>query len=184
LSDKWKISLTAIPRFNSEAGEAIEDAGQFGGAVITTHKFSDRISLKAGLYYNKEFFGNYFLPLAGVEWNPSDKLYIFGILPNNLVLDYRLNKKLHAGFIYKGITTSFRLAESGFYHYYRMEEGQTGIFFDYYFKKNFVLQIQTGHTLLRNYGYGFLNEDHFLQDLKDASIIKVGLSYRMWLNEK
>ena len=150
-------------------------------AVIATRIMSSKLSLKGGVYYNKEFFGNNFLPLLGCDWKANDRLNIFGLLPNNLFVDYKISNKFHSGFIYKGITSSFRLKESNDYDYVLPEEGQLKLFVDYYITKNIVLNFEGGHTVARNYGFGFLNEKAVPADFNDGYILKAGLYYRMWL---
>ena len=182
LSEKWKFSLTAIPRYSSEEGRAFNNVvWQLGGAIIATRIISSKLSLKGGVYYNKEFFGNNFLPLLGCDWKANDRLNIFGLLPNNLFVDYKISNKFHSGFIYKGITSSFRLKESNDYDYVLPEEGQLKLFVDYYITKNIVLNFEGGHTVARNYGFGFLNEKAVPADFNDGYILKAGLYYRMWL---
>lgn len=183
LSTEWKISFTAIPRFNNSSGSIKNRDLQFGGAVILTHVLSPKLKLKGGLYYNKEFFGNYFLPLAGIEWLATERLILFGLLPNSLNADYRIDDRLHTGIIYKGITTSFRLDEGEFYDFYGVEEGQISMYADLYITRKIVFNLQAGHTALRNYGYGFSGDNYIKQDLNDGFIYKAGLYYRFWLDK-
>ena len=182
LSEKWRISLTAIPRFSSEEGRAFNNlVWQLGGAFIATRKLSEKLIVKGGIYYNKEFFGNNFLPLAGIEWKVNDRFNIFGLLPNNLFFDYKISKTFHTGFRYKGITSSFRLKEENYYDYILPEEGELKLFIDYYITKNIVFTFEGGHTVARNYGFGFLNESSVKAEFNDGYILKAGLYYRLWL---
>ena len=181
-SQKWKCSLTAIPRFNRERGRTFDQATmQWGGAFIATRILSPHFIVKAGLYYNKEFFGNYFLPLIGGEWKPNERMSIFGLLPNNLFIDYKLSETIHTGFVFKGITASFRLKVTNNYDYIRMEEGQFKFFADFYVKKNIVINIEAGHTLKREYGFGFLNKESTSAEFNDGYLLKAGIYYRLWL---
>ena len=154
---------------------------QWGGAFIATRILSAHLILKGGLYYNKEFFGNYFLPLIGGEWKPNERMSIFGLLPNNLFIDYKLSETIHTGFVFKGITASFRLKVTNNYDYIRMEEGQFKFFADYYVKKNIVINIEAGHTLKREYGFGFLNKESTSAEFNDGYLLKAGIYYRLWL---
>jgi hypothetical protein len=183
-SEKSKMSFTAIPRFNSETNTSVSgETMQYGGAVIYNHKINSSLSLKGGLYYNREFFGNYFLPLIGGEWKASERLYIFGLLPNILIADYRLTDFLHAGFIYKGVTASYRLNEDNASDYFRIQEGQAKLFADFYLTKNLVLNLEAGQTAERLYGYGLLNEDETEIEISEACLFKAGLYYRMWVGK-
>jgi hypothetical protein len=82
-----RIAVAFILRYNSEVSITDETGMQYGGAVVYTWRKNPSFALKGELYYDKEFFGNYFLPLAGIAWKASDRLYIFGLVPNNLFID-------------------------------------------------------------------------------------------------
>ena len=182
LSNRWKISMTGIPRFSNEKNKTFNiEVWQMGGAVIAARRCSDRLTLKGGVYYNNEFFGNYFLPLLGGEWSVTDKLIIFGLLPNNLFVDYKITNSLHTGFIYKGITASFRLKENNYYDYIRLQEGQLKLFADIYITKKIVINAEFGHTVAREYGFGFLNKKSNKVAFNDGYLLKTGIYYRMWL---
>jgi Domain of unknown function (DUF6268) len=183
-SAKGKLSFTIVPRFNSETNRSISDKTmQLGGAVIYTLKINSGLSLKGGMYYNREFFGNLFLPLAGGEWKVNNNLTIFGLLPNNLFVDYKVSDLFHTGFIYKGITTSYRLNNDNYSDYFRIQEGILKIFGDLYLTKNIVLNLEAGQTVARKYGSGFLNEEETVIDFNDGFLFKAGLYYRMWLKK-
>ena len=182
LANQWNFSVTGIPRFSNEKNRTFNnEVWQIGGAILATKKFSDRLTLKGGIYYNKEFFGNYFLPLLGGEWRVTDKLILFGLLPNNLFADYKISNSLHAGFIYKGITASFRLKENKNNDYIRLQEGQLKIFADIYITKKLVLNAEFGHTVAREYGFGLLDKKNNKADFNDGYLLKTGIYYRMWL---
>ena len=182
LSQKWKCSFTAISRFSKANGKGLDDKiFQLGGAFIINRKMSDRLLLKGGLYYNREFFGNYFLPLAGIEWKVNERMHVYGLLPNNFFVDYKLSEQLHTGFIFKGITASFRLRARNYYDYIRLEEGQLKLFVDYYITKHFVLNFEAGHTVARQYGFGFLNKESNSAEFNDGYLFKAGVYYRLWL---
>ena len=179
----WSTSLTYIPKVNSYSPMHInENTVQNGMAIIVNHAVNPHFKYSFGGYYNREFFGNYFLPLLGIEWKASERLHVFGLLPNDFTADYKINKAFHTGFIYKGITTSFRYKPSSYADYLRMEEGQLKLFTDLYITKTIVLNLEGGVILARS--YELKNKDinpanKF--DVREASMFKVGLFYRVWL---
>jgi len=184
LSPHSRIAVVFIPRVNnSDDLRFVKQSWQYGGAVVYTWRKNSTFALKAGLYYNKEFFGDYFLPLLGIDWKVNSKLYIFGIIPNNFFIDYELHKYVHFGFAYKGITTSFRLPVASAPDYFSIEEGQLKLFLDFYLTKKIVINLEAGQTVARNYGTGMLNEDPKKIDFNDGSILKAGLNYRLWVNK-
>jgi hypothetical protein len=182
LSAHSRIAAVIIPRFNSaDELKFSKNTFQCGGAVVYTWRKNLSFALKAGLYYNKEFFGNYFLPLVGIDWKASDRLFIFGIIPNNLFIDYKLHEKIHGGFAYKGITSSFRFKTGSSLDYFSVEEGQLKLFFDFYVTKKMVINIEGGHSVARKSGVGMLDKNVSEINYNDGYILKAGLNYRLWL---
>jgi len=67
------------------------DGFQAGFLGVHHIKFSDRFTLRLGLYYNREFYGNFFMPLAGVDWKLNNDWYVFGLLPGTANVYKRVN---------------------------------------------------------------------------------------------
>jgi len=179
----WNTSLTYIPKINSYSPVHVSDNTlQHGVAVIVTHIVNNHFKYSFGGYYNREFFGNYFLPLLGIEWKASKRLQVFGLLPNDLTADYKINKSLHTGVVYKGVTTSFRYKPISVADYLRMEEGQLKLFADLYITKSIVLNLEGGVIVARSYALQYkspIDKPDF--DVRESSIFKIGLYYRVWL---
>lgn len=179
----WNTSFTYIPKVNSFSPVHIGDnTMQHGGAIIVSHSVNNHFKYSVGAYYNREFFGNYFLPLLGIEWKAAPKLHVFGLLPNDLTADYKINKYLHTGLVYKGVTTSFRYKPASTADYLRIEEGQLKLFTDLYISKTLVLNLEGGVIVARS--YELKNKDSNPQhkfDVRESSIFKIGIYYRVWL---
>ena len=179
----WNTSFTLIPKINSYSPLQInEQTFQAGGALIASHKVKPHFRYSFGVYYNREFFGNYFLPLAGIEWKATPRLYVFGLLPNKFTVDYKINKAFHAGFVYKGLTTSFRYKPSSVADYLRIEEGQLKLFTDFYITKTIVLNLEGGIIVARS--YEIQNKTpvaHTEFNVRESDFFKIGLFYRVWL---
>ncbi|SRR6266498_2583732 len=77
----WNLLGSFILRRNKEAEKKLDDDWQYGGIILTIWKKNQFTALKFGLYNNKEFFGNYFMPLAGIDWQINGKNNLFGVLP-------------------------------------------------------------------------------------------------------
>ena len=101
-------------------------------ALLYGHQVNDHFGWQIGGYYSKEFFGNYWLPLVGFEWQASKRLYTWGILPKFAVVDYAISRSFHACFFYKGVTDSYRIQRAD---YFAWIEGQARIGFEYYLPK-------------------------------------------------
>lgn len=131
---KWSALMLIIPRIRSDWVKLSKKHYQLGGVALFTYTKNSTMKYKFGFYYNREFFGNYFVPLAGFEWKVNEKLNIFGVLPGSMNIEYKLKKSLYTGIAYKSITTSYRLSDSLDSYYVR--EGHR--FWGYWQLKGFV----------------------------------------------
>ncbi|MEX0968799.1 MAG: DUF6268 family outer membrane beta-barrel protein [Bacteroidia bacterium] len=193
-NDKFKVMVLAIPRLNSDMEEITGRHFQLGGVGLVTYKRHDNLKYKFGMYYNREFFGNFIIPLVGIDWNVNDRLNIFGVLPGSMNVEYELNKRFYTGISYRSMTASFRLSDAPASYYVR--EGNTfwghnqlWAFLDYYPLKNVVMSTGIGHTAWRQ--YDLYNKDKeaidtnpVFQPFHDGFFAQVELAYRVRLDEK
>jgi hypothetical protein len=186
LGRNWSLMVAAIPRWVGEPSVQFTEGFQMGGAFLVTRKFNPRLQLKAGMYYNKEFFGNFFLPLLGIDWQINKNMNLFGILPGNLTFEHRVKDRLSWGAAFRTFTNSHRLVEgsiAGFDNFIRINDIQLGIYSDFYLTKKMVFNLEAGHTLLRNFSSAVEGEKgkdnlHVLAD-KDNFYLKASLQYRL-----
>jgi hypothetical protein len=186
LGKKWSLMIAAIPRWVGEPSVQFSEGFQMGGAVLLTRKFKPGLQLKAGMYYNKEFFGNFFLPLVGIDWQINKKMNLFGILPGSLTFEHRVTDRLAWGTALRTFTNSHRLVEGSlvqFEDYIRINDVQLGIYSDFYLTKKIVFNLEAGHTLLREFSSakeGLTGKDNLtvLAD-KDNFYFKASLQYRL-----
>ncbi len=85
-SQKDKTLFLILPKWAGEEQAFESKYFQLGGVALHTHQLSENFAYKFGLYYNREFFGNFFMPLIGLDWQINDKLWLYGTLPGNLQL--------------------------------------------------------------------------------------------------
>lgn len=185
----WDLLSAFIIRSNRESSEDFDKSFQYGGVLLTTWKKNPGLSFKFGLYYNKEFFGNYFMPLVGIDWKIDAKDNLFGILPGNMTWEHKVNQKLYYGFAFRALTNSFRLqtidpcfsGDCTGKNYLRIDDNQLGFFADRYLTKQIVATAEAGYTILRRYRFGFKgNQLHLRTDYKnDNFYFRVGLAYRL-----
>lgn len=184
---KWKSVFLAIPKLSSDFKSTSTDNFQMGAVSIFTYVKNDSLKFKFGLYYNKEFFGNFFVPLVGVDWKINSRFSLYGILPTSYKAEYKLSKNLYTGLNFRSFTRSYRFSDGSNANYLRLAENQLKLFLDIYIKK-FVVFIEGGASL------GFttsLNEDINYQSqpnypytslfskYKDNFVFNMGLAYRI-----
>lgn len=83
---KFILNTTVILRNNAEK-ISLPGSFQAGGFVVMNYKVNPKLTLKAGLYYNREAFGNFFMPIAGLEYKIDSSFQIWGALPGSLFLE-------------------------------------------------------------------------------------------------
>jgi hypothetical protein len=185
MNHRWNITLTVIARWNGFYSSFFNNKLQIGGALINSFKKRDNLTWKIGLYFNKEFFGNFIMPLAGIDWKIDKKNSLFGVLPGNMIFEHRVTNKLYYGASFKALTNSYM---SGYINngsvpmYIRIDDNQLGLFADYYFAKNTVLNLEAGHSFFRRIRLGRygIKQNYFLTEkMNDNLFIKFGLNYRI-----
>jgi hypothetical protein len=152
---KSKLSLTGIYRFNADTRLKFgSNNDQAGALALFYHQHSAKLTYKAGLYYNQEFFKDQWTPFLGVDYHINDRLMLFCLLPRYLMLDYTLIPSLHSGFWFRGIDESYRYRTNGPNDYFRVTEGYLRWYIDYYIPNTLlVASMALGHTAQRNYSY-------------------------------
>jgi hypothetical protein len=154
---------------------------QLGGAVLYTKTYSNKFKLKGGLYYNREFWGNYIMPLLGFEWKASKNIYCWGLLPNSTTVDVSFNK-LHTGFAYRGIEESYRESYNSYFH---DREGHVKLYLNYYLinqkqKIGIVLLAEGGQSLSRLYEFKAASSDNIAKyHPAENYFIRIGVAVRL-----
>jgi hypothetical protein len=180
LSNLWTATAVLIPRWNGSETFGFKNRMQTGGAFLLTKKKRVDLKYKFGLYFNREFFGNFFVPLAGIEWKINNRLQLFGVLPGNLILERKVSRQFYYGASFRSITTSFRYGDLK--KFIRIDDNQLQAFADLYLTKNVVLNAEAGHSLFRRFRTGVTNAAS-KYDLKekynDNVLLRIAVLYRM-----
>ena len=179
-SKTWTGTFIFIPRWNGSEHFGFKERLQTGGAVLLTYKKRTNLKYKFGLYYNREFFGNFFVPLAGIEWKINNRLQLFGVLPGSLVLERKVSKHFYYGASFRSITTSFRYGDLK--KFMRIDDNQLQAFADLYLSKNIVLNAEAGHSVFRRFRTGLPHGDPkylVTEKFNDNVLLRVSLLYRV-----
>jgi hypothetical protein len=144
---KVKFTGLIIPKIaGADLGAAFSDAFQIGAYSLITVTESEKFRYKFGLYYNREFFGNFFIPLVGIDWKVSDRFTIYGTLPNSMKFSYAVApSRVNAGIAFRSMTRSFRGEDVN--TFVRYNELQLKAFFDFYITKKNVVFVEGGYFL-------------------------------------
>jgi hypothetical protein len=187
---KWKTMLVALPKISSDQFYLSKDAFQMGAVIVFTKIKSGKFRYKFGLYYNREFFGNFFMPLAGLEWKVNKRINIYGILPGAMNFEYKLNKKLYAGLSWQSITASYRVHRDSEKYFVRNGDrfwghNQIRSFVNYHLTGNVLLFVEAGFTLHRKFQLYRNNEvipDPIFSATHNGLLFNGGLAFRVRLD--
>lgn len=177
---KFLLNTTMILRNNAEK-ISLPGSFQAGGFVVMNYKINPKLTLKAGLYYNREAFGNFFMPIAGLEYKIDSSFQIWGALPGSLFLEKKLKKRWYAGLTFKAVNNSYQLFHG---RYIQFNDNQLSLFSDLYFTKNLVLNLEAGHSLFRRIRLGNsekIKQYVYEEKINDNLLFRVSAIYRIRL---
>ncbi len=174
---KWSTTLMSIPRLSSDLTKPLGGNNfQMGGIALATYKKKETLKYSLGAYYNSDFFGAYYIPLLGIDWNITNKWNLFGTLPINLNLEYKLHKNIHTGVGVNLITNSYRIQNKDFL---RVDDYSAKFILDIYMMKNQVISFEAGHSLFRSYAMGNMEggKPNYMRDLNVSDGYQFKLAY-------
>lgn len=182
----WSVLL--MPKLASDFTDKLnrEDV-QMGGMLLLQYKVRTNFRYKAGLYYNREPFGNFFVPLLGVDVKLNERNWLYGQLPLMFRYEHRFGKKLYSGLGVRIFGRSYRLNQSLNHNYVFLQENQIKWFVDYYFVKNTAVYGEIGRTIgygLKHYANGSERTGRMEQPMQFAPVqdgfyLNLGLAYRI-----
>jgi len=182
LTKKVSSALSILARWNGSQWFDFHKSNQVGGALLVTFKQNINFKYRVGLYYNKEFFGSFLMPLGGIEWKINSQNIIYGVLPGNMTWENKVTKDFYWGLCFRAITTSYRNNPGSAPHQFiRINDNQVNSFADVYLTKHLVLSGELGYSLFREVRTGETgrkvkyNPRH---DMDDNLLLRIGLSFR------
>lgn len=172
---------------------------QLGGAFLYSKNQSDKLVIKAGLYANSEQFGLFLAPLLGLDWKLTEKWRTYGIMPQFLNIENKVNTRIRWGFAYQAPTSTYRLSNPVPDLYLQQNQVRAGLYGDFYLTKTIEAQLKVDYPLPAKYRI-FNSEQRYdlniwgigiggnrsqqptpLVLLKNGIIVQFGFSYRVEL---
>lgn len=180
---KWELLTAFIPRWNGEPAVQFSDGFQAGFALAAIYKPRPGLSYRLGFYYNKEFFGNFFVPVWGIDWKINRKQRLFGMLPGFFTYENRINAKWSWGGNFRTFTNSYKTSATtpgvanGFI---RIDDNQIGAYLDNYITPKLVFNLEGGYSLFRKVRSGVNSkQDMIYLSNNSAPYIRAVLQYRL-----
>jgi hypothetical protein len=175
----WTLLAFGALRSNSTQFRFTGDVYQWAGALMVNYRVNQDLVLKTGVYLSKEFYGDFYMWLVGIEWKINSRMNLFGLVNNNLRLEYKFNDRFYGGAAFKAINTSYR--ENGEGGYYKISDNHLGLYADVVVAKKLVLNLEAGHTIFRY--IKSRNGAPFPELNQDGFVFKTGIAYRIRLWE-
>lgn len=182
-TSRFTTTFALIPRWNGDRVKG-SDMFQLGGLFLATWAPKPGLKYKAGLYYNREFFGHFVVPVLGIEYRIKPGLQLFGNLPGSLTLEKKVNSRFYYGASFRAITNSYRYrtAAGAPLRFVRIDENQLQGFADLYLSKQVVLTTELGHSFFRRFRLGQeggqLKYD-VQEQFNDGVVARLALAYRL-----
>lgn len=174
---RWRF--TALVLYKDHDLSRFGNKRQWGTVLLVSRQERPSFSYRLGIYYNKEYFGNFFMPLVGLDWRINDRAALFGTLPGSLNFEHRIGSKWYAGGMFRAITTSFMATP---FHHYRIDDNRLGAYIDYAFAGPLTITVELGHTAGRRVR---LTEKNRLvtADYGDRPYLRLQFAYRIRFTE-
>jgi hypothetical protein len=150
-SEDKSFVFILLPRLNSDYKSINSNALQLGFLTTYNKRSSEKFLWKVGVYFNTEFFGPFVVPLFGLNWNVSEKLYIAGDLPIWAKINYQVSKPFALGVGYKALVGSYRLSGDFNDAYTSRFAIEPYFYLDFEIAKNIYLNGKAGYTMGRKY---------------------------------
>ena len=193
----WVSTFMLLPRLSGDFNGIKSSELQPGGVVVMTYKKRNSLKFKFGIYYNREFYGNSFLPLLGIDWKINNRLYMFGVLPGSMNFEYKLSEKFYTGLAYRNSTITYRI--KGEPEKYYILEGNSMLgnntlypFIHYYMAKNFVIYAGAGMSLFHYFQMYNADEKKITQtasnyrifnEVRDGAFFQLGAAFRIRMDK-
>jgi Domain of unknown function (DUF6268) len=173
------------------------DAGhlQYGGYGLGYYRVNENICFSLGIFYHKEAYGPFVIPIGGFEWSVNERLFIYVLFPYLINVEYKLKDRFYVGGEINFIAETYKISQTdsnqivdyvvdrpvGFPWSYL----EVNAFFDFYITEKFVVFAKPGFTYLRRLELYDENDvlinskslPHGLFDL--SPFVKFGLSFRI-----
>lgn len=200
-SDKISVTYMLLPKISSDFKDiGIKDL-QLGAVAILKYKKSANFTYQAGLYYNGELFGPFFVPILGFYYlSPSKKFEANVKIPVSVDMNYTFMSNVRAGLNFNAFVRSFHLNEpykGNPESYLTKTTNEIYGYLQFDLPKGLIFQAKVGYSIGRNYRvydiedrvtWGFSafkfgdDRTQLNTDFEDGMIFKGKLIYRFNLD--
>ena len=200
-NEKVSTTLLFLPKISSDFKSLGAKDYQFGALALTKIKKSENFICQAGLYYNGELFGPFFVPILGFYYQSPNKKFETNVkIPVSVDLNYAMKPWLKGGLNFNAFVRTFHLNEpyqNNPDNYLTKTTNEIYGYLQFETKKGIILQTKIGYSIGRNYRvydiqdritWGFSafkfgdDRTQLNTDFADGMILKAKLIYRFHLD--
>lgn len=202
LNNKLSCTFMFLSKYASDFSSCESRDFQFGGLGILKYTKRENFNLKAGLYYNSELFGPFFVPMLGFYYlSTNKKLEANVMLPLQADVNYRIYPAISIGTNFNGQIRSYHLNNAVTGHgntYVQRSTNEIYVYVKFGITKNISLLAKAGQSFGRS--YRVYDEDEKVKmalpatfigvkrkplntDFTDGHIFQLTLLYRMGLRK-
>ncbi len=163
LRGRWKITAILSPFRNSDFKTCGGNGLRFAAFARLLRQAGESFSWRITAGYRQQYFGPHYILLAGIDWQAGERWRLFGDLPQNFTVAYRVSGRVCTGLGLLANLTSYNI--SGLRRYFRYSYAHAGPFVEYNLFKNIVLRGDVDYSLIRRY------EVYYEGDKPDATLI-------------
>jgi len=174
----FKQAFTVIGRFNATEWRFNSNSFQIAAAYLATWRLKPNLHVQLGMYYSREFFSDFFLPLAGIDWRISKRVNFFGVFPNAMRLEYNPVKNVYVGADFKSVLNSYR-SQITDNSYWKVLDNHLGLFAEYAFKGRYTLYAGSGISFLRKITNMNIVTSSYPELTGDQYYLKAGMYFRI-----
>ncbi|MBL7933925.1 MAG: hypothetical protein JNL60_18620 [Bacteroidia bacterium] len=155
LSARLYGTFMFLPKYASDFNSVGQKDFQFGGLGFLKFVRHENLNFKAGLYYNSELFGPFFVPMLGFYYSsPNKKCEANLMLPLLADFNYRICPDINIGANFNGQIRSYHLNSSVPGHedsYVQRSTNEIYLYIKFGITKNFSLFAKIGQSFGRSY---------------------------------
>lgn len=202
-NERWSATLLLLPKISSDYSSLNKKDFQQGAIGWVKYKKKENLIYKAGLYYNSELFGAFFVPMLGLYYTSADsRLEANVMLPLQADINYKLHSVLNVGFNFNGQIRSYHLNEvtpTQKSSYLSKSSNEIFLYVKFNFTKELSFQTKLGYSVARTYRvydhddkvsfgipakYFGKERSQLNTDFSDGALLQFVLLYRFHLNKK
>lgn len=143
-TDRFSATYIVLPKIASDLGSVSSDDFQIGGIFLGKYAYSKDFNVRFGVYTNREFYGMFVVPIAGLYWK-TGKWEVKGAIPINAEIKYSIvENKFAVGARFDGINRSYNLT-GALNGYVEKANNEVGLFAQYQLDK-VLFRATVGHS--------------------------------------